>query len=448
MGIKIYLYIYILFIFSISLFSYKKGIYLIWLTILFIPTVILERSINLGLSMMTILVMGSVVFELKNKERRHLWITFINDNQRAVILYFIISLFTVFFSQTVPITYQFRYFFVELTILVFSIQTVLCLRDNKKAVSVLKLIVVSAIIYNLLFCIIFELIIGVNPAGMPLYIMLGIDDNQFITDMIDYERGNLSFRAQTVYRHPLSLGQYMLVLLPLFLTKGNRIINLILVAMICFIVVLTGSRGAIFPLVLIILISQVGQLGNILRKLVFLLPIIVLMLCFIPSKIMNDFDKSIEPYIVSLQFWDDQKQKDSGIEGSSMELRINQFEAALDEISDNPILGRGYGYRDYWIEKHNDLHPELLGFESILLLYLVERGWLGLVYFFLLSIYVYKKYKGNTSDKSVIMLIFLGFMMSIVMTGIRPLTILFVCLSSSIVCGTSPKHGNLSGISI
>lgn len=446
MGIKIYLYIYILFIFSISLFSYKKGIYLIWLTILFIPTVILERSINLGLSMMTILVMGSVVFELKNKERRHLWITFINDNQRAVILYFIISLFTVFFSQTVPITYQFRYFFVELTILVFSIQTVLCLRDNKKAVSVLKLIVVSAIIYNLLFCIIFELIIGVNPAGMPLYIMLGIDDNQFITDMIDYERGNLSFRAQTVYRHPLSLGQYMLVLLPLFLTKGNRIINLILVAMICFIVVLTGSRGAIFPLVLIILISQVGQLGNILRKLVFLLPIIVLMLCFIPSKIMNDFDKSIEPYIVSLQFWDDQKQKDSGIEGSSMELRINQFEAALNEISDNPILGRGYGYRDYWIEKHNDLHPELLGFESILLLYLVERGWLGLIYFFLLSIYVYKKYRENTSDKSIIMLIFGGFMLSIVMTGIRPLTILFVCLSCSIACGISRKQGNLSGI--
>ena len=42
-------------------------------------------------------------------------------------------------------------------------------------------------------------------------------------------------------------------------------------------------------------------------------------------------------------------------------------------------------------------------------------------------------------DKMTFNLIFLGFMLSIVMTGVRPLSLLFVCLSCSIAYATSQR---------
>ena len=122
-----------------------------------------------------------------------------------------------------------------------------------------------------------------------------------------------------------------------------------------------------------------------------------------------------------------------------MEMRFNQFDAAQKEISANPILGRGYGYREHWQNKHNGPHPDLLGYESVLILYLVERGWLGLMFFFIITFYIYKLFCKETTNRTIVNLIFLGYILSIVMTGVRPFTFLFVCLSSSVVCGLFPK---------
>ena len=300
------------------------------------------------------------------------------------------------------------------------------------------------LIYNIVYCIFFEIIVGVNPAGMPLYFLLGQDDNDFIVDMVESERGALNFRAQTVYRHPLSLGQYMLVLLPLFLMRGKYISNLIISLLICILIVLSGSRGAVVPMILVLLISIIKISHLNLRKTIALIAIIIAAISIIPNKQWKKISKEVDPFVASLAFWDDQKQKDNDISGSSMEMRLDQFDAAIEEIDENPVFGRGYGYRDYYIFMHNDLHPDLLGFESVLLLYLVERGWLGLIFFFIMAFYIYKLFQEETSAKTIIFLVFLGYLLSIIMTGVRPLTLLFVCLSCSIVCGLASRDENLS----
>ena len=125
-----------------------------------------------------------------------------------------------------------------------------------------------------------------------------------------------------------------------------------------------------------------------------------------------------------------------------MQSDIFQIDAAFEEISANPIFGRGYGYRDYWIYMHNDLHPELLGFESVLLLYLVERGWIGLIFFFFMAYFIYKLSKKETISTITILLVFVGYLTSIIMTGVRPLTLLFVCLAYSVTCGIAPYKEN------
>ena len=440
MGIRGLFYLYILLVASVSLASYKKGIYLIWLTLLFIPTIILEQWIKLGMPLMTVLMFCSVIMELRLVERRSLWRDFFVDNQKAILAYLFIAFVIIFLSQTVPVIEQFRCLCCEIAMLLFALQTFILVKSDIQVASTLRKIVCWAIVYNLVFCIIFEMIIGINPAGMPLYIILGVDDNEFITDMIDSERGNMSFRSQTVYRHALSLGQYLLVILPLFLTRGKLVIKFAFVMMICFLIVVSGSRGAMVPMVLVVLLSIKKVIGKDLRNLILFVGALIIVINFIPKRQMKKIYREIEPIVASLQFWDDSKREFNDIGGSSMELRLDQFDAALIEIEDNPIFGRGYGYRDYYIYIHNALHPDLLGFESVFLLYLVERGWLGLLFFFIMAYYIYKLFGKELSDKFTIRLIFMGYLLSIIMTGVRPLTLLFVCLTCSIVYGLSQKQ--------
>lgn len=440
MAIERILYLYLLLVVSVSLVSYKKGIYLIWLTILFVPTIILEQIIKMRLSMLTILLLCSVFSELRFSDRRTAWKEFLSNSQNAIILYLFIAFTIVFLSQTVPLKVQFIRVVEEIAMLLFALQTYFLANKEDKSALTLKLIICFAVIFNVIYCIYFEIIVGVNPAGMPLYFLLGEDDNDFIVDAIESERGGLDFRAQTVYRHPLSLGQYMLVLLPLFLMKGKHIFNLLISLLICLLIIVSGSRGAIAPMVLVLFISLIKSSHLNLRKTIAFIAIISAIIIVIPNKQGKKFLKEVEPFVASLAFWDDQKQKDNDMGGSSMEMRFDQFDAALDEIDENPFFGRGYGYRDYYIFMHNDLHPDLLGFESVLLLYLVERGWLGLIFFFIMAFYIYKLFREDTSDKTIIFLVFLGYILSIIMTGVRPLTLLFVCLSCSTACGLSSKN--------
>lgn len=232
----------------------------------------------------------------------------------------------------------------------------------------------------------------------------------------------------------------MLVLLPLFLMKGKLIFKFVYVFLMCCLIVLSGSRGAMAPMILVLLLSFKSNIRVNLRKFALFLIIVAVAISFVPDKQWKQFNRDVEPFIASLQFWDDQKQYENKIDGSSMEMRINQLDASFKEIEDNPFFGRGYGYREYWIGKHNALHPDLLGFESVLIYYLVERGWVGLIFFFFMAYFIYKLFRDEISDKRPIMYVFIGYLLSIVMTGVRPLTLLFVGLACAIACGVSVKR--------
>ena len=443
MAIRGILYFYILLVAAISLLSYKKGIFLIWLTFLLTPIMILVSGIKLGLSLMTVLMIISVGSEFRFNDRRRLWKEFLTNNQKAITVYICISLSIVFLSQTVPLKTQLHRLLDEFAIIIFSLQTFMIAKGNRLFSTTLMGIVSGVVIFNLLYCVCFEVILGLNPAGLPLYMYMGNYDDDFFVDAVDAERGALSFRAQTVYGHPLSLGQYMLAFLPLFLINGKWKFKYLYTFIICLLIVLTGTRGAIVPMTIIILMAIKRWLS--VPKLCTFILLLFVCVFFIPDRQLDRFNKEVEPYVASFMFWDDSKQKENDIKGSSMEMRFEQFDAANKEIEDNPIFGRGYGYREYWQMEHKGLHPELLGYESLIIYYLVERGWLGLLFFFFFAFYIYKIFRNNTMEIWAVRLVFVGYLLSIIMTGVRPLSLLFVCLSCSIICGLNSK---LEGYSI
>lgn len=440
MGVKGLLYLFVLLVASVSLVSYKKGVYLIWLSFLFIPSIILEQWLKFTIPVMTVLMLGSVISEMRFSERRLLWKDFFSGKEKGIIAYLFVSLVVIFLSQTVPVGIQLRGLLNELAMLSFAIQTFMLVKTEEGAVLMLKRFVSCAVVFNVVYCVIFEIIVGVNPAGLPLYILLGVDNNDFITDMIDLERGSLSFRAQTIYRHSLSLGQYMLVFLPLFLKNEKQTVRFVYIVLIAFLIVVSGSRSAMVPMLLLFLLDMKGSVKSLVPKLLVLVVVCIFAFGFLPSLQQKKIIQKVEPFVASLQFWDDDKQSQNDISGSTMQMRFDQFDAALVEIEDNPFFGRGYDYRDYYILKHNDLHPELLGFESVLLLYLVERGWIGLVFFFLMAYYIYRIFTQELNERRIIKLVFVGYITSIIMTGVRPLTLLFVCLVCSIAYGITSKE--------
>ena len=138
-------------------------------------------------------------------------------------------------------------------------------------------------------------------------------------------------------------------------------------------------------------------------------------------------------FLTYIQFWDDRKQNKSNLSGSSVSMRLEQFEAATNEIKNNPLFGRGRVYREYYQNQHSQMHPKLLGYESFILLILVEQGWIGLLFFIIITFSMYQIFRKRTNNVTILRLIFIAYILSTLITGIRPYTFLILGLTASIL---------------
>lgn len=441
MVIKLILIIYILFVSVVSFMSHKKGILLVWLTFLVMPTVLLHWGVVMRMSFQNILMVISIFSVMRILYHDAVFRQFVSNNTISILIYLTVMLIVTLFSDTVPISIVLRRWLNEIIMLIFGIFTFLIIKDCKALSRQLLMMVYGIIVFHALYCFLFEIILRINPAGSPLYYALGQQDNEFLVDMIDFERGFKGFRAQTLFGHALSLGQYMLILTPLLFVEVRVRFKFLFILLTSLLVVLSGTRGAIVPLFFVLIIGFARN-GIKLNKYI-LISILALPFIFslMPKRQMRILNQQTEGVVAGMMFWDDNIQKRYDIRGSSMELREYQFKAATEEIKENPLFGRGMGYREFWQKQHgNFVHPKLLGYESVILYYLVERGCVGLIFFFVVTGYLWKFFRKSTIDKISIDIIFISYLASIMMTGIRPLSFLLVFLSSSILCGIYPSR--------
>ena len=422
-GIYIYLTIYFIIFALLSLKSYKLSISMICMTILLCPSILANKIIDY-------MILFSLISSFLNAKQWSCLYCFIIQHKIALGIYCLVSFCIIFFSEIVPFTNQFHTFRGNFLKIILVIEIfLLCKGDYNYSKSLLLLICIC-VMSNVVYSVIFEIVLRMNPAGLPLYILLGVDNDEFLVDMIDSGRGMFDFRLQSVYGHPLSYGQYFLVLAPVLLLLNNRIAKILLIACVGVIIFLTGTRGAIAPFALLIMFFMIEHL----RKMNYLFVFIVVLLASVATiVVLADDDLKFD------MFWSDKSMASKNYRGSSWEMRLYQMDAAFDEIDANPMFGKGYGYREFFQKKFGGSHPKLLGYESVLLLHLVERGYIGLVFFFITIYYVYCLFKGNTQKTSMIVYVLFAYCSSIILTGVRPLSFLFVGLSCSIICGLMPK---------
>lgn len=92
----------------------------------------------------------------------------------------------------------------------------------------------------------------------------------------------------------------------------------------------------------------------------------------------------------------------SNVQGSSIELRMKQFDGCLDETKDSPILGKGFQWHDYYKGKYGD-HPVILAFESLIFVILCDNGILGFfIWGLLIALIMKNNSKRYFNDKTVL----------------------------------------------
>ena len=79
----------------------------------------------------------------------------------------------------------------------------------------------------------------------------------------------------------------------------------------------------------------------------------------------------------------------SDVGGSSIEMRLEQLDAAFSEVQDCMAFGKGYGYNSYYWSIHGT-HPRLYSFESLVFVILCNYGLVG---FLIWGIMFYKIFR-------------------------------------------------------
>ena len=430
-----YLYYIVLFLGGIK--SYKLSLYMIWISLLFFPTLINStfRVHDLGIAV-------TVLCCFIHKEHWDCFVCFTKQHMKFFIIFLLLLSSIMAFSQTVPFSFQWDSFSTEIMSLALIFETFLLANNDYHFSRNIMKIICICIIFHLAFCLIFEVVQRFNPAGMSLYIAMGHGEDVFLTDMSDYERGIFDYRVQSVFGHPLSLGQYMIIIYPVLFLIKRKYIRLFLQICVWIIVLLTGTRGAYIPLFLITLFMLIRNVHNLQKTVVWGVTILSFVVVF--SLLGNGRgEQQVEKISKYFIFWDDRAQENANFRGSSMQMRKEQFNAAFDEISENPLFGRGLKYREYFQTKYGAVHPKLYGFESAFFLYLVERGWIGFFLFIATLLFMLEQYKKVSANTFLIYLIFLSYLLSIFMSGVRQYSFIIVGLACAILCGMGNKKERL-----
>lgn len=435
--IQVFIICYFVLYIIINKLSTKNGIIMFWISLFIIPYPILSLSFISFFQFITIeIIISSFSFWCNYIYRKEL-LCFCRKKIKSIIALIIVYSSLILFSETVPYKDQFYNLLNELLFFLIIIETFIFASHSKDNKTYLIKAITYSLLINIVYSLICEAYLQINFAGRPLYILLGMDSNEYLIDMIESARGVFSFRMQSTFGHPLSLGQYFLILVPIYFCSSSNIGNKIRITTIIFLIIsifLSGTRGAIFPFILIATIFLIKFSKIKLMKyglLSFCLLIIIYTL--LPIKAQVSINQQMSDFSTFIQFWDDKKQNKSNVSGSSISMRIEQFDAATNEIRNNPLFGKGRAYREYYQNQHSQLHPKLLGFESFVLLKLVEQGWIGLVFFIIIIFTMYKIFKERTYNIIILKLIFIAYILSTLITGIRPYSLLILGLTASIL---------------
>lgn len=389
----------------------KYALPIVLIIMLLIPATV-KFNVGINLNVFNLAVAIFLMFTILLKKNR----TFnLLRLRRIIVIYaFYVCLSSYFtFGMTVPFPVYFNsmiLFILAFIALPFALTYV---KLDEKSIRYFDCAVLAGGIVVIAYGI-FNYVTSYNP--YIAYITLVTNSNIDMSNAFQEEdRGFISGRISSTFTHPLHLGQCALLLFSysFYRIKPRIHTMLFIIFMLGLILmcVLCGSRSAIFPMLMIPLIYLLHAKRSRMVKYLFG---IILLLAFCYPMLPKQTRTSIEGLVF---VWDQNASNKAGINGSSIDGRIKQLKAAFRIVKDDPLFGKGEGY----INRYGFRHPEMMGYESIFLRYIVEGGFLGLIafiIFYFLSYKVILSFCRSRIERGEVHSLCLPFFVSIVLTGI------------------------------
>ncbi len=281
-----------------------------------------------------------------------------------VFLYTAQFLLIPFHLTETPLTYQLNAFRVDLMgILIPPFLLMNTLKFDRKAIVYLKVAFIAAVAIATLYGLYLLTRIGENPY---LEIIKPLNQGEVLDQDSVLEEGLRVFGyISSVFTDTSMYGIFLStsIFFMLFMLKvDKKKLWLILTVMLIINAATCGMRSCMIACVVsLVFYTIINKLYNNLLYIAAILLAGYAVLMFIPN-----FSLLLETMFTG------------NVNGSSIDMRMDQLKGCFDEIQGKEFFGNGYGWTGYY---RNEIgrHPVMLSFESILIVILCNNGFMGLV---------------------------------------------------------------------
>ncbi len=361
-----------IFVFAISVvilsfFSLKLSVALYmsyWILVPYMQFHIMGMSLSYNL--VNTLLLFVFLYQLKIKKTIDLDYKVITPFLFLYLSLFILSLF----AQDTPWGVQINYWrasFMQTCILSFIIWN-LSINDTK-TLTYFKWALIISITIACIYGVFLIKLGGINPYTTLVTHYFNLNDFAF-----DYSSGEsrLSFssaeKIQSTMLHPMTwtlLLCFLFIVFVVLYLKTTQYLYLILLGLISFNILISGVRTGIAAL-------AIGFFYYFIRYRNFKVIGWGIALILILALVVQSNDDLMNLFA---SFVDISGTK-SSVQGSSIALRLEQLQGTLNEINTHFLVGKGYGWNNYYLSTHLT-HPVILAFESLVFVVLCNSGILG-----------------------------------------------------------------------
>lgn len=282
-----------------------------------------------------------------------------------IVAYFVVSLLVMPFQDGTPLDYMVIHWrrgvfgILFLPIIIWNV-----MRNDYRSILLFRNTFLICFIITIGYGLFQTTLGGFNPYTLALaqYMDLDMDYEQYYTET----NGRLFGRISSVFLHPMNFALFIgfvliyIIYIRKELGKCRFIFFVVATSVMAVVCGVRSVLGGLFfvgiyyclmkrNLKLVLSAIGVGLIG-------------LIVLSFLPS--LSDYLGSI--------------RNPENVGGSSIEMRLNQLDGAIDEALKNPIFGLGYQWTDYYQSIRGD-HPICLAFESLAFVVICNSGIVGVL---------------------------------------------------------------------
>ena len=205
------------------------------------------------------------------------------------------------------------------------------------------------------------------------------------------------FRVQSMFNYAFDYGYMCAAILILHLHGWYRNLEskrVFIIALICcfFGIIMCGCRivwvGTIFSIFCYSM--WVFQLNR--NVLYGMIAVIIMIMSYLTIPAVEDKVNKVTDVFV----------EDSETKGSSISLRMSQYAYVLMYVEGHEWLGLGKGYWSYIYQEDRRSVEGILGIESVILAYLLERGIIGLIFWAIFYTYIFFHFWENRKKRKTL----------------------------------------------